>query len=229
MKKKFVLSVAIILIVVAACVSLVGCTSSTPTDFMSKWFSAEKKTFCTYKEDGSETISTEYIFDGSIIKMTNVRTIVDEEGNKSTSTSIKIIEKSGKTVNTYYGNQEEENEMQWAVEVTEYATEKDVPKQVKTFYESLSERNYQYVTIVSFEKKDFENNFTKKDDWYRANNPLMYEFYGIKIDKEALLIKDDVDSDVAFNAKYVIGCDTISIPAEAKKALDDYKESISNN
>ncbi len=43
-----------------------------------------------------------------------------------------------------------------------------------------------------------------------------------------MLIKDDIDEDIEFSYKYAIGSEDISIPAEATKALVEYKKNLEN-
>lgn len=231
MKKKFVLFVAVVLIAVATCVSLVACTSVTPDDFMTKWLSAEKKTVVTNtierhdnEYDGYEFIPVErtYLFDGSLIKITTTKTETDSEGKETKMTKTEIYEISGNNVNFYTCYPTDDGNGEWEAYCEEI--EEDYNATISRMFQQLVDY---HEAVTELDNEMFKKDFVKKEGWYVAKYPYKaYGYVGIKFEKDALLIKNDIDSKIDFNAKYAIGCDAISIPAEAKTALEEYKSSL---
>lgn len=224
MKKKIILIVSIVLVAVTACALLVGCTASTPFDFMEKWFNAEKKSYFSYSESSTLTSNVATYFDGNLIKSTQVSTKKDSEGNKVTTTNVVIVEFSGKDINYYYGTQTDNETMTWEVSVSEYDEDETMPSMKRYFNGNIEIHE----VITDIDKEDFQKNFKKKDGWYQPIIPVKYDYIGIKFTAKEMLIKDDIDEDIEFSYKYAIGSEDISIPAEATKALVEYKKNLEN-
>ena len=64
----------------------------------------------------------------------------------------------------------------------------------------------------------FDKSFAKKDEWYHSISEDLGEFY-IKLSGKEMIIKEDLNSKKDYDMKYVIGCDKLEIPAQAKNAL----------
>lgn len=192
MKKKFVLMIAIVLVAATACALLVGCAPKTPADFMEKWSNSSTKAIINDK------LTVQITENAAFSKI-----ILDDKGEKidvylgyKASADAKMGWEAGTLT-------KEEFEEFFNVEFTDFTTMmKD-----------------QYAKVIDELNKVFADNFTKEKGVYVGNKDTDYEGTTIKITAKEMIMTEKIDEEKSEEIKFVIGCDEIVIPDEAKEAL----------
>ena len=202
MKKKVVLVIAIALITVTMCVMLVGCSPKNPVDFLDKWEKAEAKAYYT--------ASAECLINGD--------TLIIKDKSIAGSEYTYIYEIVGDKFNCYMGIKEGSSPVVWEAttgSLSEYKEENGEDFTLMKVIETLVGNPEELKEIIG---DVFDKSFAKKDEWYHSISEDLGEFY-IKLSGKEMIIKEDLNSKKDYDMKYVIGCDKLEIPAQAKNAL----------
>lgn len=204
MKKKFVLIIAIVLVAATACALLVGCAPKTPADFMEKWVNNSSKAIINDK------VTVQINGDIAYAKV-----IQDESGEKY---QISYMEVNGDNINMYIGYKTgADAKLIWQAETL--TKEKYENYFGVEFTDLTTMMKEQYAKVMDQLNKDFADNFTKEKGVYVGNKDTDYEGTTIKITAKEMIMTEKIDEEKSEEIKFVIGCDEIVIPDEAKEAL----------
>lgn len=204
MKKKFVLMIAIVLVVATACALLVGCAPKTPADFMEKWANNSSKAII------NDNLTVQINGDIAYSKV-----IQDESGEKY---QVSYMEVNGDNINFYIGYKTgADAKLIWQAETLTKEKYKDYFGAEFTDLTSMIKE--QYAKVMDKISEEFEANFTKEKGVYVGNKDTDYEGIAIKLSAKEMVMTKQVSDNKVEEVKYVIGCDAIVIPDEAKEAL----------
>ncbi len=204
MKKKFVLMIAIVLVATTVCALLVGCAPKTPADFMEKWSNSSTKAIINDK------LTVQITENAAFSKI-----ILDDKGEKY---QVSYMVMNGEKIDVYLGYKASADaKMGWEAETL---TKEEFEEYFNVeFTDFTNMMKAQYAKVIDELNKVFADNFTKEKGVYVGNKDTDYEGTTIKITAKEMIMTEKIDEEKSEEFKFVIGCDEIVIPDDAKEAL----------
>lgn len=205
MKKKFVLAIAMILITMSVCVSLVGCVPKHPIDFMEKWYNCKSK----YMESDNGI---------SLGISGDIACSIDEKGN-----IFQYLQVENDNVVMYNYQSINENYF-WSKQIVSVEYIKgyiDTKNEIKNTNDLINEQIKVGLNNSLF-FNDFDNAYTKEEDKYVDKD--IFDDSGIdsctiKIDKNKMILQLEISGGIITNT-FGFGYDKIIIPQEVLDAQE---------
>lgn len=217
MKKKFLLVVAVMLIVVTAMAMLVGCTQSDPVKFMDKFKEADNIVVYNYEDIELSRVYITALSGNIIMEALEVDNVIER------CIYYEWIDEN--TMIEYTGGEELDNE--WVVaKWTREDFYHDLPFATAKEFFGIKLGIADYVSDVAVEFIEYEfdkNNYKKKDGWFIGKEGTDVEETAFKIKGKELFYQYAYNDKDSYDYKLVIGYDKIYIPEKALQAAKNLK------
>lgn len=218
MKRKILSIVASVIVVLTACICLVGCAKVTPEGlekFMNDFVASANKAI--HVEDNHYSGTGDYSF----VQLFNNKIYLLQEEEAKTGKRIRTYyeyEEDKKRIITYVGvkaNKSDKEEEKWTV-TSEAVTEK---VDFKQYFNKMIDPKIGYDAESNTFTIDYKTQFTIEDKWIVGNNDSIADGCAFKIENKVLRINYEYGTKKEFHcARLIMNYGDVLIPDNAIKA-----------